>query len=807
MLQDLRIAWRSLRKRPGFTVVVVFTLALGIGANTAIFSVVNAVLLAPLPYGQPERLVALFAKNEKKNLTQRPVAYANFKDWRAQSQNFEQLAAVRGESFSLTDRDEPERVNGVRVTTNILSLLGVQPSAGRDFSPDEDQPAKAAVALISYGLWQRRYAANPSLFGQTVTLEGRPYTIIGVLPAWLKFPGLPVPPGGAEVWIPFVPLPSELNRSFANIRIIGKLKPGVSLAQAQTELNLIAARLEQQYPSDNTNLSIEMIPLAEVLTGKVRLGLWILLGAVGFVLLIACVNVANLLLARAAERQTEIAIRTALGASRWRVIRQLLTECLLLSMGGCGLGLLLAYQGVEFLTKTKAGNIPRIEEISLNGRVLGFTLVVGCLTALLFGLIPALQASRLHLVTALKEGRKGAAGSGVNRRWLNGLAVTEIALALVLLVGAGLLIRSFRAVSEVDPGFNTHHLLTLAVPLPQAGYPDQAAQYRFYENVLARLNTAPGVESAAVVFRLPLVGLATAIFTVQGQPVPPGAEPNADYRTISANYFRAIGIPLLRGREFNERDTMDAADAVIINEELAQRYWPGENPVGKRLQIALEKTRWREVVGVVGNAKLSGLEAKIDPAIYVPLSQNTWPHALRTSSLVVRTKADPQSVTAALRQELRAIDPSLPITQVRTMEEILNESLAPRRFNMALLLVFAAVAGLLAVVGIYGVISYSVAARTNEIGVRMALGAQPSDILKLVIGEGVKLTAGGVLLGLLGAFGLTRLMTGLLFGVRAADPIVFTVIALLLAATALLAAYLPARRAAQVNPVIALKYD
>ncbi len=807
MLQDIRFAWRSLRKRPGFTLIVLFTLALGIGANTAIFTVVNAVLLAPLPYGQPERLIVLWSKNEKKNLTQQPTAFANFKDWREQNQNFEQLAAIRGESFGLTDRGELERVNGVRVTTNILSLLGVQPIAGRDFRPEEEKPEKASVALIGYGLWQRRYAANPGVIGGTVTLEGRAYTIIGVLPAWLKFPGMNVPPAGAEVWIPFVPLPSELNRSFANTRIVGKLKPGISLSQAQSEMNVIATRLEQQYPGDNSNVGVNVVPLHEVLTGHVRLGLWILLGAVGFVLLIACVNVANLLLARAAGRQTETAIRSALGASRWRVIRQLLTESLLLSLGGCLLGVLLASQGIALLTKTNAGNIPRIEEISLNGRVLGFTLVISCLTALLFGLLPALQSSRTQLVSALKEGRKGATGSLLNRRLRNGLVITEIALAFILLVGAGLLIRSFRAVVDIDPGFNPHHVLTLSVPLPQASYPDQMSQSRFYENALARVNAVPGVQAAAAVFRLPLVGLATAIFTVQGKPMPNGTEPNADYRTISQHYFRAVGIQLLQGREFNEHDTVAAADAVIVNEELARRHWPGENAVGQRLQIALEKTRWREVVGVVGNAKLSGLDAKVDPAIYVPLAQNSWPNALRSNSLVVRTDADPQSVAATIRQELRAIDPALPITQMRTLEEIIDESLAPRRFNMVLLLVFAAVAGVLAVIGIYGVMSYNVAQRTNEIGVRLALGAQPSDILKLVIGDGAKMTAAGVLLGLVGAFGLTRLMTGLLFGVRAADPLVFTLIALVLALTALVAMYLPARRAAQVNPVTALKYD
>jgi putative ABC transport system permease protein len=625
---------------------------------------------------------------------------------------------------------------------------------------------------------------------------------------WLKFPGVPVPPGGAEVWIPYVPLPSEQNRSHANTRVIGSLKPGVGLAQAQTEMNLIAARLEQQYPQDNTNLRIEMLPLMEFLTGKVRLGLWILFGAVGIVLLIACVNVANLLLARATGRQNEIAIRTALGASRWRVVRQLLAECMLLSLSGCGLGLLLAWQGVIWLTKTKAGNIPRLEEISLNGRVLTFTVLLALPTALLFGLLPALRTTRVELVSALKAGRKGATGS-IHQRWLNGLAVTEIALAFVLLVGAGLLLRSFRAVSEVDPGFRPQRVLTLAVPLPQVKYPDALSQFRFYEQALARLNAVPGVESAAATFRPPFVGLATAFFTVQGQPVPPGSEPVADYRPISANYFRTLGIPLVRGREFNEHDTENSADVVIVNEELAQRYWPGENPLGQRLQVAQDTIRWREVVGVVGNAKLSGLEAKVDPAIYLPLAQNhnAWPHALRCSSLVVRTQGEPQSVAATVRQELRRLDPTLPIAQMRTLEEILDQLLAARRFNMTLLLLFALVASVLAVVGIYGVISYAVAARTHEIGVRMALGAQPRDIRTLVLGAGLRMTAGGVLLGLLGAFALTRLLKGLLFGVNALDPLVFAGLSLLLLLTALLATYLPARRAARIDPLAALRQE
>ncbi|HWQ32321.1 MAG TPA: ABC transporter permease [Blastocatellia bacterium] len=806
MWSDVRFAWRSLRHRPGFVIVVVFTLALGIGANSAIFSVVNTVLLSPLPYSEPERLVALFARDDKRNLNQRPVSYANFQDWRAQGSSFAQMAAVRGDSFSLLDRGEPERVNGVRVTTNILTLLGVRPIAGRDFLPEEGQPEKASVALISYGLWQRRYGADPHLIGQSVTLEGRPYTVIGVLPAWLKFPGLPVPTGGADVWFPFVPLPGEQNRSFANTRLIGRLKDGVSLAQAQTGMDVIAARLEQQYPTDNTNLRAELLPLTELLVGNVRLGLRILFGAVGVVLLIACVNVANLLLARAAGRQTEIAIRVALGANRWRVVRQMLTECVLLSLAGGALGLLLAWQGIEWLARTRAAALPRLDELRLDGRVLAFTLLISILTALLFGLLSALRASRPELVAALKESRKGTAGS-VNQRWLNSLAATEIALALVLLVGAGLLWRSFRAVSAVDPGFKSHHVLTLALPLSLTGYPDQASQFRFYEKALARFNAVPGVTQAAAVFRVPLVGLATVTYTAQGQPVPPGSDPVADYRPISANYFEAIGIPLLRGRAFNEHDTVETADVLIVNEELARRRWPGENPIGKRLQLALERTRWREIVGVVGNARLSGLEAGADPAIYLPLAQNTWPNALRNSSLVVRTQADPQTVTKALREELRNLDPTLPVTQVRTLDEILDDALAPRRFTVTLFLLFALVAGLLALIGIYGVISCSVAARTSEIGLRMALGAQPRDILRLVIIAGLKLTTSGISLGLLGAGGLTRLMKGLLFGVSALDPLVFIGLALLLTATALLATCLPARRAARTNPIAALKYD
>lgn len=805
MLRDLRLALRSLLKRPGFNSVIIITLALGIGANTAIFSVVNTVLLAPLPYQDPARLVAVWAKNDQKGLTNQPVSYLTYLDWKEQNQVFDHLAAIRPEAFSLLDKGEPERVNGLRVTVNILPLLGAQPARGRDFLPEEGQPEKASVALISHGLWQRRYGGDPKLIGQTLTLDAKPYTVIGILPPGLKYPGLQLPPTGADVWIPFIVVPSQNTRGFANLRLVGRLKPGVTLERAQSEMDLIARRLEQQYPTDHTNLGIQVVPLQEQLVGRVRPALLILLGAVGLVLLIAGANVANLLLARAAGRRAETAIRTALGASRWRLIRELLTECLLLSLLGGLAGVLLAAQGVSWVKRLNIGNLPRVEELGIDLWVLGFTFLISLLTGLVFGLVPALQSSRGELTEALKVSRKGAAGGVQHRRWLNSLVVAEIALALVLLVGAGLLLRSFRLISAVDPGFNPHNVLTLSVPLPPANYPDQQKQAQFYENALAKLNAVPGVQAAAAVFRIPVVGLATAIFTIEGKPIPFGNEPNADYRTISPNYFRTIGIQLRRGREFNERDAADAPDVVIINEELARRFFPGEDPLGKRLQIATERTRFREIVGVVGNARLTSLEGKVDPAIYVPLAQNSWPHALRTSYFVLRTEVLPRHLLASIRDNLHSLDPALPVTQVQTMEEILANSLATRRFNMTLLLVFAGVAGLLALVGIYGVMSYTVTQRTHELGVRMALGARPTDVLKMVIIDGAKLTLIGVVVGLACSFALTRLMAQLLYGVSASDPLTFAVIALLLTIVAMLAGVIPARRAAQVNPVLALR--
>ena len=806
--RNVRYALRNLRKRPVFSLIVVFTLALGIGANTAIFSVVDAVLLAPLPYSAPHKLVVLWAKNEKQNLTQQPVSYPNIVDLKEATHVFERLSVVRGEVFSLTDRDEPERVTGVRVSTNILTLLGVTPALGRNFLPEEEQPAKSAVALLSHRLWQRRYAGDPRVIGQAIIIDGKSYIVIGILPSWLKQPGLTLGNlSDPDVWIPVVPAASEQNRNFANMRMVARLKRNVTLAQAQGEVDTLGARLEKQYPESNTNLRFGVVGLREQLTGRVSKALWILLGVVGCVLLIACANVANLLLARAASRQSEIAVRNALGATRPQLIRELLTECVVLSLTGGLLGLLLAYLGVTLMTSLSSGGIPRADEIGISRDVLLFTLLVSLLTGLAFGTVPAFQSSRSHLTEDLKEAKKGASGSVRHRRSLNALVVIEIALALVLVAGAGLMMRSFRSVLGIDPGFDPHNVLTFSAALPLATYKDQQQHVQFFERALAKIQALPGVQAAAGTFRVPVTGFATAIFTVQGKPVPTGQAPMADYRAITVGYFRAIGIRLLKGRDFTERDNADAPDAVIVNEELARRSWPGEDPIGKRLQVGTELTRWRQVVGVVGNARLSGLEAKVDPAIYVPFPQNSWPNALRNSFIVLRTTTDPETLVPAIRRELRSVDPTFPITQIRTMDEIIGDSLSQRRFNTTLLALFAFVAVALAAVGIYGVMSYAVSQRTREMGIRMALGAEQSDITKLVTSNGARLAALGIGIGVVSAAISSRLISSLLFGVTATDPMTFVFTALLLSAVTLLASYIPSRRAAGTDPIAALRYD
>jgi putative ABC transport system permease protein len=803
LLRDIHYALRLLRKRPGFTIVAVVTLALGIGANTAIFSVVNAVLLAPLPYEEPDRLMVVWNRQVIANENQQPVSQPDFEDWKEQNQVFEQMAATRNVTFNLTTAGETERVTGARVSVNLYSLLRVKPLLGRDFLEAEGKAGAEPVALVSYGLWQRRYGADPQLVGRHIQVDGIPYTVVGVLPRGVNFPT-----PETDLTIPFIAQKREMLRAMHFIRVVGRLRPGVSIEQARAGMDTIAARLEQQYPDSNTGWRVQLVPLHEQLVGNVRPALLILLGAVGCVLLIACANVANLLLAKAAGRRMELAVRTALGASRRQLIRQLLTESVLLSLCGGVLGFLVAVWGVPVLTRLSSGSIPRADEIGISYRVLVFTLALSLLTGLVFGIVPAMQSSSKKLTDSLKEGRRGSGGGLLHKRVLNALVVAEVAIALVLLVGAGLMIRSFVSIRKVSPGYDPKGVLTAGIGLSPIKYAELSQQAAFYQNLLAKLETLPGVVSVAGVSKLPVVAvISSSNFIVWGQPVASGHEPNADYRVISPRYFETMGIPFLKGRDFTTRDTRETPDAVIVNKVLAERFWPGEDAVGKHIQVGAETTRKREIVGVVANEKLSGLDGETGPAIYVPIMQNGFPNAIRSIFLVVRAQGEPAGLAAGIQNELRSLDQEQALFQVRPLEEVISNSLLQRRFNSTLMLLFAVLAGVLAAVGIYGVIAYSVTQRTHEIGVRLALGARPFDVLKLILGHGIRLTLAGIAVGLVASLALTRLLSSLLFGVSAYDPFTFLGIPLLLTVVALLAGYIPARRATRVDPMTALRYD
>jgi putative ABC transport system permease protein len=803
LLRDIKYALRLLWKRPGFTVVAIITLALGIGANTAIFSVINAVLLAPLPYEDSDKLVAVWDRQIISNENQQPVALPNLDDWKEQNQVFEELALTRNVTFNLTQAGETERVSGARVSTNLYQLLRIKPLTGRLFSEAEGRPGAESVALLSYGLWQRRYAADPQMVGRSIQLDGVPCTVVGVLPK-----GVSYPTAETELVIPFVPLTRESQRANHFVRVIGRLREGVTLAQARAEMDTIAARLEQQYPDTNTGWRVQLLPLQEQLVGNIRPALLVLLGAVGCVLLIACANVANLLLSRAVGRRMELAVRTALGASRWQLIRQLLTESILLSLCGGLFGLLLAVWAVPVLTRLSSGSIPRVEEIGINYRVLLFTVLVSLLTGIIFGLIPAWQSSSRKLTASLREGRRGSTGGLLHKRVLGLLVITEVALALVLLVGAGLMIRSFASVRQVSPGYDPQGILTAGIGLSPIKYAEMQKQATFYQDLLTKIEALPGVVAVAGVSRLPVVAtISTSDFTIKGRPVASGHEPSVNARLVSPRYFQTMGIPFVQGRDFTARDTKEMPDAVIVNQMMAERFWPGEDPLGQYIQLSAETTRWREVVGVVGNEKLSGLDNEVGPAVYIPISQNTFPNAARSIFLVVRAEGDPVRLAPSIQKELRSMDQEQALFQVRPLEEVISNSLSQRRFNSLLLVIFGALAGLMAAVGIYGVIAYSVTQRTNEIGIRLALGAQPKDVLKMILGQGIKLTLIGVAIGLVAAFALTRILSSLLYGVSATDPLTFLGVPLLLTAVAALASYLPARRATKVDPCVALRYD
>jgi len=800
MVNDLRTAFRQLLKNPGFTAVAVLTIALGIGANTTIFSIVNAVLLRPFPYRAPERLVNV--QERISGLGGFSPSYPNFVDWRAQNTAFDSMAAVRGsESFNFTGSGEPERLQGRLVSAEFFSTLGIEPLFGRDFLPEEDSPGATPVAILSYGLWQRRFGGDPDILGKQLTLNTQSFTVVGIAPANFQF-GME-----ADVTVP-IGLSAERfkNRgSDPGTGVVARLKPGVSQEQAEADLNLVAARLEQQYPQTNKGRRVLLTPLHESIVGNVRQPLLVLLGAVGLVLLIACANVANLLLVRSSARQKEMSVRVALGASRSALVRQLLAESVLLAGLGAGLGIVLAFWGVSLATTRLPVGIPRLQEAQLDLPVLVFTLAVSLLTALLFGLAPALQASRPNLTEGLKEGDRGS--SGCRQRLRSVLVVGEVALTLTLLVGAGLLIQSFRRVLQVDPGFKAQNLLTMQVSVNNPAGQQVA---NFFEQLQQNVRSLPGVVSVAVSNGIPFGSTNFPAFLIEGRAETENKPSGLRYH-VSPAYFQTMGIELINGRLFTAEETPATPPVAIIDEVLARRFFPNENPLGHRLKPSAD-VPGVEIVGIVRHAEPNSLDAQ-GPApaqFYFNFNQipvERLPGYVRRINLLTRTEVEPMSLASAVRNEVAALNRDQAVFNVRTMEQTLAQSVSPRRFSMLLLTVFAIVALALASLGIYGLMSYAVAQRTREIGVRMALGAQLSDVLKLVIGQGMKLAFSGVVLGLVASVALTQLMKTLLFGVSATDPLTFVVIVSLLTVVALLACWLPARRATKVDPMIALRYE
>jgi putative ABC transport system permease protein len=809
--QDLRYGARMLWKTPGFTLIAVITLALGIGANTAIFSVVNAVLLNPLPYTEPERLTLVWTTLEKIGLKQNWVSEPEVLDFREQSKLFESFSVVNAGSASLTGGGEPEQLNGAQISTNLFSQLGVKMQIGRDFDPSEEKPGATRVAILSHGLWQRRFGGERSVIGNSVNVNGRATTIVGVLPPHfaLLLPEEAHVPANLDLWLPYAVDYAKQERYSHGMTVIGRLKHGVTITQAQSEMNAIAARLDATY-YQNIGFAVKVVSLHGDIVKSTRPALLMLLGAVGFVLLIACANVANLLLARAAARDKEIAIRAALGAGRHRVVRQLLTESILLSLPGGLCGLLLAGWGVDLLLRLSSPDLPRVEEVSINAWVLLFTLSVTFLTGIIFGLVPAFKAAKPDLTKSLKEGSRSVAG-GTSHRFRNAIVVGEVALSLVLLIGAGLVMKSFWHLLKVDPGFDPHHILSLDLVLPGSKYSDDSAIENFYRQLLERVNALPGVESAAAISHLPLSQTYwSGPMTFEG--VTGNAERGnraafeIDQRVITPDYFKVMKTPLLQGRFFTPLDGAGGPRVVIIDETLARRLWPNKNPLGKRMTFGYFPERpksWLEIVGVVKHIRHHRLDADVREQVYYPIAQRQRSNM----TLAIRTASAPSDQIGAVRQALRSLDPDQPVYQIRTMEGLVAKALAPVRFTLLLLTIFACLAGVLALVGIYSVMAYMVAQRTHEIGIRMALGAQARDMLLLLIRQGMTLAGIGVALGLIGSLGMQSVMRGLLFEVSATDSATFAVISLLLAGAALLACYVPARKATKVDPIVALREE
>jgi putative ABC transport system permease protein len=798
LLKDFRFAARMLWKNRGVTAVAVVALALGVGANTAVFSVVNAALLKPLPYHEPGRLVRLSEDSER--VPGMSVSYPNFLDWRAQAASFERMAATQPGSYNLSGAGEPERLQGRNVSPEFFSVLGVEPALGRSFAEEENRPGAGRVAVISHGLWQRRFGSDPGILGRALTLNGEPYTVVGVTPKGFVY-GVPT-----DVFVPIGSLVDEMMSMRANhpgIYVVARLKPGVTPEGALGEMKTIASRLEAQYPDSNAGNTVALKPLAEFFVGDVRPALLVLLGAVGLVLLIACANIANLLLARAAVRGREIAIRTALGASRLRVMRQLLVESLLLALVGGAAGLLLAVWGIDLLRPMAAENLPATAVVGLDANVLLFTLGVSLLTGLVFGLAPA-----------LKEGARSQTGGASRRRVRSALVVAEVALSLVLLAGAGLLLKSFARLRGAELGFEPAGLLTMQVSraVPKGEPPARAVAY--FDGLRERVSALPGVKAVAYAAGLPQLGATETTAWVEGRPEPPpGTKPQSVLYITSPGYLDALGIRLVRGRFFDERDTLRAPRVAVVDEAFARAFFPGEEALGQRLQgFEAENIPPAEIVGVVEHVNHYGLNAAepVVPQLYYPFKQTPEQYlgeVLSGVHVVARAAGDPAALAPPVRRESRAVDPAQPLYRVRTMEDVVAESISTQRLSATLLAFFAAVALLLAGVGIYGVMSYAVTQRRHEIGVRMALGARPRDVLRLVVGQGMALTLVGLAVGLAGAFALTRVLSSLLYGVSATDPFVFLTVPFALAAVALAANLVPARRAMRVDPLVALRYE
>jgi putative ABC transport system permease protein len=787
-----------LLKKPGFTLIAVFTLALGIGVNATIFSAVNAVLLRPLPYKDPERLVQVWETWAPGSIQAGSVSPNNFEDWRKQAQSFDGLAAYWLWLYTLTGTNEPTEVAGMKITANLFTVLGVETQLGRVFLPEEEQPEKNRVAIISHSFWQRRFGGDPQVIGKTLRLDDGSFTIVGVLRPEFRQTELEVD-YGAEVWTPEALSPGANRRGNHYLKVIGRLKSGVTQTQAQTEMTAVMRQLEQAYPSTNQDRGARIISLHEQVAKGIRWALIVLQCATGLVLLIGCANIANLLLARVAVRAPEMAIRAALGASRGQIVRLLLSESAVLALLGGLVGLLLARWGTDFLIAVAPRDLPRLDEISVDGAVILFTLLLSLLTVLPFGLAPAWQSARVNLNDTLKTGgRSGSHGQGLRGT----LVVAQIALTLVLLVGSGLLLRSLLRMQQVDLGFIPERLLTIRVSLLDSKYPDRRQIAEYYRQLVARIENLPGVQSAAITSSPPMVRLGGSwtSFEIEGRPSTPGRAPTVFYGVAGPEYFRTFGIRLLKGRAFNERDMFDAPPVAIVSENFVRRYFPNTEPLGKKIIVGRTT---REIVGVANNVKHESPADDESERLYAPHAQN--PRG--TVMLAVRTAGDPNSVSNAAQKAVWEGDPEAAVSSVSTMEQVLSGVIARPRFNALLLGIFAVIAALLAAVGLYGVISYTVTQNTREIGIRLALGAQPRDVLMLVVGQGLALTLIGVAVGVIGAVALTRLLQKMLYGVTATDPLTFIGVSCLLTLTALLACYLPARRATRIDPIVALHYE